>query len=359
MRARNLFCNLDKTIDAVLIVNGRTPFLDDNFRYLTDAIGGVFESSIAVVTQSEVTIITSALEGQIALKSGCKVLLAGNGDETKELLGKSMRGKKIVGVNMNGIPHSSMRWIRKTLGGAKLKDVSKQLNRTRMIKDKIEIIRIGKAASIASKAAEEMPELLRLGMTERAAAAEIDYLLRSYGADGPAFETIVAFGPATALPHYRPGNKKLRSGSIVLLDFGASYMNYKSDITRTYFSKPIDRRMANIYGIVAEAQKAAIREIRPGERARRVDMAARKVIEEAGYAKYFIHSTGHGLGISEHDPGVIAERSKDVLRENMVVTVEPGIYIPGKGGVRIEDDVLITKDGGQLLTKTSRDIIAI
>lgn len=358
-RAKRLFSDLDGSVDAVLIVNSRLPFLDDNFRYLTDTIGGVFEGSIAVATPDEVTIITSAMEEKIASGSGCKVMLAKKREDTETLLKASLRGRKVVGVNMSGVSYSAIKWIKRNLKGVRLKDVSEQLNRTRMIKGEEEIARIRKAGIMASKAAGDIPDILEIGMTEKSAAAEVDYLLRSYGADGPAFETIVAFGPAAALPHHRPGNGRLRKGSVALFDFGAAYMNYKSDVTRTFFSKPLDRRMAGIYNIVAEAQEAAIGEIAPGVKAKRIDIAAREVIRKAGYAEYFIHSTGHGLGISEHDPGTIAEKSKDVLKEDMVLTVEPGIYLPGKGGVRIEDDVLVTNKGSQLLTKADRSITAI
>ena len=358
-RAANLFSNLDGSIDAVLIVNARMPFLDLNFRHLTDIRGGLFESSYAIATPKDVTIITSVLEEGIARRSGCKVVVANTAKQMEEGLKKLMRGKKVVGLNMNGVSYATVKYLRKQLKGFKLKDVSKQLNKARTIKDEDEIERIGMACKIASRVAEEIPDVLEIDMTEKAAAAEIDYLLRQRGADGLAFDTIAAFGPATALPHYQPGERKLKRGSTALFDFGANYKNYNSDITRTYFTKPIDRQLERIYGIVAEAQMTAVKSMRPGVKAKKIDLAARNVIEKAGYGKQFIHSTGHGLGISEHDPGILAERSKDTLRENMVLTVEPGIYLPGKGGVRIEDDILITCINGKFLTTANRNLTSI
>lgn len=357
-RAKRLFANLDGSADAVLIVNSRSSFLDDNFRYLTDTIGGVFEGSFAVAGPRGVTIITSAMEESIARKSGCKVLVPRSRDEWSGLLRDTLRGKKIVGVNMDGVSHSTMKWIRKNLKGFKFEDVSKELGRTRMVKGDDEIARIKRACAIASKVAEEIPTMLSIGMTEKDAATEVDYLLRSHGADGPSFETIVAFGPASALPHHRPGNSRLRRGSVALFDFGGSYMNYRSDITRTYFTKPLNSRMAKIYDIVAEAQMKAIEKVKPGRKASEIDFAAREFIRSAGYSDYFIHSTGHGLGISEHDPGAIAEKSKDVLSKGMVLTIEPGIYLPGKGGIRIEDDIMVSDKGSRILTTASRKIIA-
>jgi len=358
-RAANLFSYLDDSIDAVLIVNARMPFLDLNFRYLTDIRGGLFESSYAIATPRDVTIITSALEEGIARKSGCRLVVANTAKQLEDGLKGMMRGRKVVGLNMNGVSYTTVKYLRKNLKGIVLKDVSKHLTKARTIKDEDEIERIGKACRIASKVAEEIPDILEIGMTEREAAAEIDYLLKQRGADGLAFDTIAAFGPATALPHYQPGDRRLRRGSTALFDFGANYKNYKSDITRTFFTKPIDKHLERIYGIVAEAQMTAVKSMRPGIRAKKIDLAARNVIEKAGYGKQFFHSTGHGLGISEHDPGAIAERSKDVLRENMVLTVEPGIYFSGKGGVRIEDDILVTSKDGKFLTTASREMTLI
>ena len=358
-RAANLFSKLDDSIDAVLIVNSSMPFLDLNFRYLTDVRGGVFESSYAVATPNDVTIITSTLEEGIARKSGCKLIATNTSMEMEAGLKRIMRGKKVIGVNMSGTSYTAIKVLRKNLKGVTLKDVSKHLNKARTIKETDEIERIRKACKIASKVAEEIPDILEIGMTEKEAAAEIDYLLKQRGADGLAFDTIAAFGLATALPHYQPGDRRLKRGSTALFDFGANFRNYKSDITRTFFTKPIDKRLERVYGIVAEAQMAAIEKMRPGIAAKKIDLAARNVIEKAGYGKQFFHSTGHGLGISEHDPGYLGRKSKDVLRKNMVMTVEPGIYLSGRGGVRIEDDVLITDTDCKLLTTANREMTVI
>ena len=350
---------MDPKIDAVLIVNSRLPFLDDNFRYLTDAMGGVFEGSVAIATARGVTVITSPMEVEIARASGCRTIPTSDRKEFDVALRKALKGRETIGVNMSGITHSSMKQVKKIIKGARFKDVSKQLNAARMIKGQEEISRIKKACGIASKVAEEIPQIVSTGMTEKEAGAEIDHLLRNHGADGSSFETIVAFGTATAVPHHRPDDTKLRKGSIALFDFGATYKNYRSDITRTYFTKPLRTDLAGIHQIVLKAQNAAIDLVKPGVKARKIDFAARKIIADAGYGDRFIHSTGHGLGLSEHDPGAIAEKSKDVLRENMVFTVEPGVYIPGKGGVRIEDDILVDKTSGRILTKAERGIVLL
>lgn len=358
-RAAGLFSHLDDAIDAVLIVNSRMPFLDHNFRYMTDIMGGVFELSFALATRGGVTVVTSDLEKEIASNSDNKLITFKTSKEMESKFERMMKGKKVVGINMAGITYSSVKYLRKKLKGVKLKDVSKQLDELRMIKSDYEIERIAKAGRIASRVAEEIPDMMEIGMTEKRAAAEIDYLMREYGADTIGFDTIAAFGPASSLPHYQPGDRKLKRGNVALFDFGAMYGNYVSDITRTYFTKPLDKRLAGMYGVVKEAQAAGIQAIRPKARAKKVDKAARDVIERAGYGRLFIHSLGHGLGISVHDPGSLSPRSKEILRENMVMTVEPGLYLPGRGGVRIEDDVLVTEDGRRVLTTASRELAFI
>lgn len=359
VRSKRLFSTLDESIDAVLISNLRAPFFDDNFKYLTDAKGGLFEWSLAIATRNKVTIITSLLEEGLARKTGCMVHTFKSKKEFELLLKNEIKNKKRIGINFEGMTLFMKRIIHRNAKGVKFIDISKQLEKCRMIKDDDELRRIRKAASIASKVAEEIPGFLEVGMTEREAAAKLDYLLKCNGADGSAFDTIVAFGTATALPHYRSGDRKLSKGSVALFDFGASYQNYVSDITRTFFTRPIDPKLEKIYHIVWGAQSAAISKVRSGISVKSIDNAARKYIQKHGYEKYFIHSTGHGLGISVHDPGMIAKNSKDILKEKMVFTIEPGVYIRGRGGIRIEDDVIVRKDRAEIITKASRELRAI
>jgi len=354
-----LFQDLKGKVDAVLIVNSRSPFLDENFQYFTDVRGGVFEGSFALVTKTQARIITSKLEEGIAKKSGCNVDVYSTAQQRDSLIRSRLRGKEVVGINEAAVSIATMKRLRKILRGKKFKDVSVDISNCRAVKSKREIGRLKKAASIASKTAEEIPEILRVGMTEKEAAAEVDYLLRCNGADGPAFETVVAFGSSSALPHYMAGERRLTKGSVALFDFGALYWNYRSDISRTYFTKPLNTRMTKIYKIVLSSQEAAIKKISPGIRASEIDTAARTVIEKGGFGRNFIHSTGHGIGIAVHDSISISERSTDVLKENMAFTVEPGIYVPRLGGVRIEDDVVVTARGCRVITDASRQMIVI
>jgi Xaa-Pro dipeptidase len=179
------------------------------------------------------------------------------------------------------------------------------------------------------------------------------------GAEAPSFPTNASWGSATAEPHYVPRSRKLKKGQLALFDFGASYRKYVSDITRTYVCGAPNSRQKRMYGIVLEAQLAAIDAVHDGASGKMVDAAARDIIDKSEFKGRFIHGTGHGLGISVHDPGGIGPNRDTILREGMVMTVEPGVYVQGFGGVRIEDDILVTKGGCRVLTKASKDFLRI
>ena len=188
-------------------------------------------------------------------------------------------------------------------------------------------------------------------MTEREAAARLRYLMVRDGAEDQAFDVMFQIGSHSSLPHGRPTDRKLTRDSIILLDWGAKCAGYHSDLTRTFFLGSIPPQLRKIHQIVLEAQLAAINRIAPGVPMSEVDAAGRDLITKAGYGKAFGHSTGHGLGLDIHEAPALSSRSKSVLSEGMVVTVEPGIYLPGLGGVRIEDDVLVTSRGHRVLSR--------
>jgi Xaa-Pro aminopeptidase len=196
-------------------------------------------------------------------------------------------------------------------------------------------------------------------MTENDAAAELEYRMRRLGAEGPAFETIVAAGARAALPHARPGPAKLEAGQPVLVDMGACLGGYMSDMTRMAHFGPPPRRFAELYGAVLEAQQAALEAVRAGVPARRVDAAARKALKGRGLDRYFTHSTGHGVGLEIHEGPRLGARSEEMLEAGMVVTVEPGIYLAGQAGIRIEDTVLVTQAGAEILTPVSKEIMVL
>jgi Xaa-Pro dipeptidase len=237
--------------------------------------------------------------------------------------------------------------------------VSKAIGRARMVKDPEEISRIRRACEIGSRTADQIPEFVRAGVLETDAAADINYRMMRMGASGPCFPTNASFGPATAEPHYSPGPRKLKKGQLALFDFGATYQRYVSDITRTFVCSTPTKKQKRMHEVVLEAQLAAIDAIRAGVSGKAVDKAARDVIDKSEFRGKFIHGTGHGLGLSVHDPGGMSRLRKQALEEGMVMTVEPGVYIKNLGGVRIEDDILVTKSGCRVLTSASKDLIEL
>ncbi len=221
----------------------------------------------------------------------------------------------------------------------------------RIIKDFAEIELIRKACHITAKTYSAMLKKLRPGFTEQATAFELENLFHTYGSPALAFETIVAFNEHSAFPHHIPEGKKLTKNSVALMDFGCSVGHYMSDFTRTtFFGKPT-AEFTKIYKIVQEAQRAGIAAVREGVTAETIDTACRNVIRKYDYEKYFIHSTGHGVGLDIHELPYVGAGSKTVLKSGMIITVEPGIYLPKKFGVRIEDTLLVTKKGFEILTK--------
>jgi Xaa-Pro aminopeptidase len=229
----------------------------------------------------------------------------------------------------------------------------------RIEKDEGEIEQIRQAVVLASRAFSETVPLLRPGIREMEVAAEIEYRMRRYGAEQPSFETIVAFGPRTALPHARAGARALQPGECVLMDLGAILNGYVSDMTRMVFLGKPSPKASRIYRAVLEAQEEAEQTVRAGVECAGVDRAARRVLERYGYETFFTHSTGHGVGREIHELPRIAKKQRIRLPERAVITVEPGVYIPGFGGVRIEDVVVVRKDGPEILTQTPKELTII
>ena len=261
-----------------------------------------------------------------------------------------------LGFESGTVSFQLHRRLRELLPTKRLVATDGWIETLRIEKDEGEIEQIRLAVDLASRAFSETLPLLRPGITEIEVAAEIEYRMRRYGAERPSFETIVAFGSRTALPHARAGTRPLQAGECILLDLGAILNGYASDMTRTVFLGRAPRRAAQIYRAVLEAQQEAEQAIHAGQKCAVVDQAARRVLGRYGYARYFTHSTGHGLGREIHEPPRIGRDQMALLPEGAVVTVEPGVYVPGYGGVRIEDVVLVRKEGGEILTKTSKEL---
>ena len=221
----------------------------------------------------------------------------------------------------------------------------------RSVKEGEELSILRRSCHIAAKAFVLVKPRIKPGRTEISVSRELDDIMQSMGAKGPSFNLIVGFGPDSALPHHESSDRPLRKNSAVLLDFGCVYNGYCSDITRTYFYGKPDAEFKKVYSIVEQAQKAGVKKVKAGVKAYDVDKVCRDHITAAGFGEYFIHGTGHGVGLEIHEPPALNTKSKEILRAGMAVTVEPGIYLYGKFGVRIEDSVLVTKNGCEILTR--------
>ncbi len=236
--------------------------------------------------------------------------------------------------------------------------LGEEINRFRMIKSSEEIDLIAKAESIGDEAFNHIINFMEEGMTEKQVALELEYTMKSLGADGLSFDTIVASGPNSSLPHAVPTDRVISKGDFVTMDFGCIYRGYCSDMTRTVFmGDEINEEQLNVYTTVLNAQKAALKVIKPGVCCKDVDAVARDIIAQAGYGEYFGHGLGHGVGLYIHEEPRFSRKCEDILEPGMVITVEPGIYLPGKFGVRIEDLVVVTEDGYRNLTESPKVLI--
>jgi Xaa-Pro aminopeptidase len=230
------------------------------------------------------------------------------------------------------------------------------LAKQRMVKDEGEIALIRAAVNLNSRALELALKHFRLGMTETRLAAEIDFQSRKLGADGPAFDTIVAAGVRAALPHAHPGSSKIGPG-MVLIDMGAFSEGYASDMTRMVHVGPASAKYKRAYRAVLASQLAAIAAVRPGVTAGSIDRAARRVLKQHGLEREFVHSTGHGLGLEIHEGPRLGQNDRTKLEPGMTITIEPGVYLEGWGGIRIEDTVLVTAKGCEILTPTPKNLV--
>lgn len=257
-------------------------------------------------------------------------------------LRKVLREKRIGSVLVDK-KVDGLRGVRMKVNGA--------IEKLRSVKDPAETALIRKAAAIADAGARELPEMLRHRPTELGAANELDYFLRSKGCQGLAFQTIVAAGPHSAYPHHDNEKYQIRDTSVIC-DFGVYVEGYCSDITRTVLAGNVGGKLAEAYDAVAASVKAGTARVRAGRPIKEVDLACREVLAERDLERHFVHSTGHGIGLEVHESPTAGPRSKDVMRKGMVFTVEPGVYLPGLGGVRIENDVLVTAGGAEVLTRS-------
>lgn len=260
-------------------------------------------------------------------------------------------GLKRIGFEDRYLPYAEYKKIKEYLNaGAYLIPTHGIIEKLREIKKAEEIAKIRKALAITAQAIEFIRDFIRPGVRELEIAAELERFIRYQGAIGSAFDIIVAFGENSCQPHHLPTSKKMGDDDIALIDVGVDYLGYKSDLTRVFFLGKINSLARRIYELVRKAQEIAIKKIKPGEKASVIDAASRRYIAAKGYGNFFVHSLGHGVGINIHEDPSISSKSEDILSEGMVFTVEPAVYLPGKFGIRIEDMVLVTKKGCEVLS---------
>lgn len=354
-RVKTVFSHCTSPVDAILVKNGTEPILDENFFYLTDLVQGVFEGCLAVAyPDGHVEAVVSELEAQSATRTTATVSVYHTKQEFRDILNRLIGSLKNIGINAEGLTVRDQDSLKKILTKAEFVDVSAAFTAARLVKDAEELDRIRAACGIVDRVAESLPDVITEGMTENDLAAEIDYSLLKEGADRPSFDTISSSGANTAEPHYGHGDVPLKKGGFVLCDFGALHQRYASDLTRTWVLGSSTAQQRAVYEVVLRAQQQAFDAIAPGVSTGVVDIAARTVIDGSAFKGRFIHSTGHSLGLAVHDGERFSAEAKVLLEENMVFTVEPGVYLPGVGGVRIEDDIRVMSHGCEVLTKAGK-----
>ena len=277
------------------------------------------------------------------------------------MLSKAAEGHR-VGFEADYVSVAQLDKLREACpDGVTLVPVSGVIEDIRLVKDEVELTRLREAAELTVQALDELlsAEELRAGRTEREVAADLEYRMRVLGAERVSFDTIVASGPNSAKPHHGAGDRTIAEGDLVTIDFGMHRVGFNSDMTRTFGIGEIGALEREIYEVVLAAQLAGVKAAVPGAELVHVDKACRDVIAEAGYGEYFVHSTGHGVGLDVHEAPSAARTGTGVLVEGMTLTIEPGIYIPGKAGVRIEDTLIITAAAPEVITEYPKDLTVL
>lgn len=328
-----------KKIDAYIVLSEENRFYFTGFR---SSFGCV------VLTEDDKYFLTDPRYAAEARKSaeGFAVLTVGAAtmyDEVVKILKK--KGAKTVGYEDDYITVAAFKRIKEALDGFTLKPASSDIAEARIVKTDEEVAKVADAEIITQKALFKTLPFLKPGVTEKDISNELTYQMLSLGAEGLAFENIVCFGANSANPHHKPSMKKLEKNDLILFDIGAKVNGYCGDMTRTFCLGTPQEKLAKIHEIVYEAQAYALNNLKAGMTGREAHLLASEYITAHGYGDEFTHSLGHGIGIEVHEPPYLSPRSEDILKENMIVSVEPGIYLDGLGGVRIEDLVVIKNDG--------------
>lgn len=348
-RLRRLLRQLD--LPALLISN------PVNVTYLTGFTG---EDSFLLITATDAVLVSDA-RFTTQLSEECPqldVALRGATGTTLDLVARLAKKLKVprLGVEASSLTLQVFDQLSVRLSRAEVVPVDRLVERLRVIKDASEIKAVRRAVRMAEQAMRSVLSRLTADRSEKQTAADIEYEIRRFGGAGCSFPSIVAVGSRGALPHAPPTSRQIGESDFVLIDWGANESRYCSDLTRIFVTGKISPKLRRVYGVVLKAQCRAIESIRPGVRLGKVDAAARSVIVKAGYGKKFTHALGHGIGLDVHETPRIAADQSETLQAGMIVTIEPGIYLPGWGGIRIEDDILVTRDGHEVLSTFPKEL---
>ena len=330
---------------------------ETNMLYFAGFLGG---ARLLVPTKNESVLYVYGVNYEAAKETvkDCRVELVktATGDGADQKVAEQIKKLKLKQVGFDALDSSIFLKLKNGLRGVELKAQSQLVWSLRKVKDKTELGYMRKAAEITNEGIRRAAEVIKPRMREYEVAGEIEYAMRKLGSEGVAFETIVASGPRSAFPHGGCTDKKIKKGEFIVLDLGAKYQHYRADLTRTLLIGKPSQKQAKIYQTVRKAQQKTFDSLHEGVKAKNADAVARKIIKQAGYGKYFVHGLGHGVGLEVHELPTLTSESRDLLKAGNVVTVEPGIYIIGFGGVRIEDTVLIHREKAERLTEVTYDL---
>lgn len=356
---QDFFANRRDRLTQKLRKSGLDAFLVTNIKNILYLTGFSGSSAYLVVTKDSTTIL-SDFRYDYQLQSECPEIEAEIRTAKTEMIDSvekvvNRRKAKTCGIEAASVSKTLFDQLESRLT-CELSTTTGWIEDLRAVKDKLEIAAIRKSIRVNQRAFDVIRSQLTPLQTELQIAHNLEHQMRQFGATACSFEPLVGVGPRAALPHGKPSNRQIEESPFVLIDWGAQVDHYASDLTRILVTGKITSKLEKIYNIVLQAQMAAIREVRPGIPAKEVDLAARSVIDKAGYGKYFGHGLGHGFGLEVHERPSLSPIKEDRLEKNMVITIEPGIYIPGWGGVRIEDDILITADGHEVLSDLPKQL---
>jgi len=341
----------EQNIDGILITN------DYNRRYMTGFTG---TAGVAIVSQNDAVFITDFRYTEQAAAQITDFTIVQHEATLLEEIATQVKamGIKTLGFEKDTVSYGTYELYKRVIA-ADLVPVSGLIEKIRLIKTEQEINIIKVACEIADHAFTHILDFIKPGKTELEVSNELEFFMRRQGATQSSFDTIVASGLRSALPHGVATNKVIEKGDFVTLDFGALYNGYISDITRTVAVGEPSEKLVDMYNTVLASQLLALEKVGPGLTGDQADAIARDYLTEKGYGEAFGHSLGHGIGLEVHEGPGLSKRSETVLEPGMAVTIEPGVYVPGVGGVRIEDDILITESGNELLTHSTKELIIL